>query len=116
MTTKPRVTFAPAFQKNIKRLRKKYPHIQQDFAPLIDQLMAGGTPGERVQSTGYVVYKVRLPNRDTQRGKSGGYRVIYYLRTAELIVLLMIYAKSERADVSADEIQGLIADLLDDAP
>jgi mRNA-degrading endonuclease RelE of RelBE toxin-antitoxin system len=70
------VMFAPAFQKDIKRLRKKYPHIQDDLQPLIDQLIAGETHGDQIQSTGYTVYKVRLPNRDAQRGKSGGYRVI----------------------------------------
>ncbi len=54
------VRFAPAFLKDIKRLRKKYPHIQQDVQPLIDQLINGATPGDHIQATGYTVYKVRL--------------------------------------------------------
>lgn len=107
------VSFAPAFQKDVKRLRKKYPRIQHDIQPLIDRLMDGDTPGDQIQSTGYTVYKVRLPNRDTQRGKSGGYRVIYYIQTPEQLVLLTIYAKSDRSDLSADAIQDIIADLPD---
>ncbi|MBZ0301847.1 MAG: type II toxin-antitoxin system RelE/ParE family toxin [Anaerolineae bacterium] len=109
------VRFAPAFQKEVKRLRKRYPRIQQDIQPLIDQLIDGKTPGDQIQSTGYTVYKVRLPNRDAQRGKSGGYRVIYYIRTLTQIVLLTIYSKSDRSDTNTGDIQALIADLPDDS-
>jgi len=35
--------------------------------------------------------KVRLRNSDAQRGKSGGYRVIYYLKTKAKIILVTIY-------------------------
>lgn len=107
------VSFAPAFQKDVKRLRKKYPRIQKDVQPLIDRLIAGETPGDQIQSTGYTVYKVRLQNRDAQRGKSGGYRVIYYIDTPTQTVLLTIYAKSEREDTSASAIEDIITDLPD---
>jgi mRNA-degrading endonuclease RelE of RelBE toxin-antitoxin system len=115
MTSKPpiQVSLAPAFQRDIKRLRKKYPHIQQDIQPFIDQLVDGETPGDQIQATGYTVYKARLPNRDARRGKSGGYRVIYYIRTPVQIVLLTIYSKSERSDAGADDIQAIITDLPD---
>jgi mRNA-degrading endonuclease RelE of RelBE toxin-antitoxin system len=109
------IGFAPAFQKDIKRLRKRYPRIQQAIQPLVDQLVAGEIPGDQVQSTGYIVYKVRLPNRDAQRGKSGGYRVIYYIRTQKQIVLLTVYSKSDRSDTSADDIHAIITNLPDDS-
>lgn len=109
------ISSAPTFRKDFKQLRKRYPHIQQDVQPLIDQLLAGETPGDQIESTGYTVYKVRLPNRDAQRGKSGGYRVIYYIRAAERIVLLTIYSKSDRSDTRADDIQSIISDLPDDS-
>lgn len=38
-------------------------------------------------------------------GKSGGYRVIYQVVSTELILLLLIYAKSDQADMSLDEIK-----------
>jgi mRNA-degrading endonuclease RelE of RelBE toxin-antitoxin system len=60
-------------------------------------LKNGETPGDRLQDIeNYIAYKVRLPNRDMQRGKSGGYRVIYYVRTADRIFLMRIYTKSEQ--------------------
>ena len=108
------VGLAPTFQKDVKRLRKKYPHIREDLQPLIDQLLNGETPGDQIQATGYTVYKVRVPNRDAQRGKSGGYRVIYYIRTPVQVILLTIYSKSEQSDTDAENIQSIIADLSDE--
>ncbi|MGG6266571.1 hypothetical protein [Leptolyngbya sp. AN10] len=43
-----------------------------------------------------------------QKGKSGGYRLIYYLQTTTGIILLTIYPKSEQADIDADEIKAII--------
>ncbi len=77
--------------------------------------MNGEIPGDQVQSTGYTVYKVRLPNCDAQRGKSGGYRVIYYIQIPQHIILLTIYSKSERSDTGMDAIQNIISDVSDDA-
>jgi len=56
------------------------------------------------------VYKVRLPNRSAGRGKSGGFRVIYQDRDGELVLLLLIYSKTERADMPDALIQRVIAD------
>lgn len=108
------VGFTATFKKDIKRLRKKYPRIQQDVQPLVNQLIEGETLGDQIPSTGYTVYKVRLPNRDAKRGKRGGYRVVYYIQTSTHIVLLTIYAKVDRADVSAGDIQDIISTLPDD--
>ncbi|HEX2623240.1 MAG TPA: type II toxin-antitoxin system RelE/ParE family toxin [Phototrophicaceae bacterium] len=116
MTNKPpiRVGFTDAFRRALKRLRKKYPHIRDDLQPLIDKLISGEIPGDQIQATGYTVYKVRLPNQDAGRGKSGGYRVIYYVYQADHLILLTIYTKSERSDIDADEIKGLIDSLPED--
>jgi mRNA-degrading endonuclease RelE of RelBE toxin-antitoxin system len=107
------VSFTSEFEKDIKRQRKKYPHIHHDLQPLIDQLSAGETPGDQIQSIGYIVYKVRVANRDAQRGKSGGYRVIYYIRTFDHVILLTIYSKSERSDISSQNVQQTIVELPD---
>ena len=109
-----KVIFALSFQKTIKRLRKKYPHIKDDVQPVIEQLAAGETPGDQIQSTGYTVYKVRIPNRDARRGKSGSYRMIYYIQTETNIILLTIYSKSEQTNANAGEIQAIVADLVED--
>jgi mRNA-degrading endonuclease RelE of RelBE toxin-antitoxin system len=109
-----KVTSTPHFEKQVKSLKKKYPNVAKDVEPLIDDLEGGALPGERLQRlVSYEAYKVRLPNRDTQRGKSGGYRVIYYVRTAETIYLLEIYAKSEVDNISDTEIIVQILEAID---
>jgi PPOX class probable F420-dependent enzyme len=77
---------------------------------LANQLQAGEHPGDKVPGVGYDVYKVRLPNPSAGRGKSGGFRVIYYVQVADRILLLTIYSKTEQADVTADEIRAVIAE------
>lgn len=101
------------FIKRAKKLQKRYPNIAQDIASLIEQLKRGETPGDHLQIPEYTVYKVRVSNRDVQRGKSGGYRVIYYIQTPARIILLTIYPKSDQADVNTEEIKRIIADLPD---
>lgn len=52
--------------------------------------------------------KVRIRNSDTQKGKSGGYRLIYWTDSAKLIVLLDIYSKSDQTDIEVNEIRQII--------
>lgn len=99
-----KVTLARSFTRAAKTLRKKYPHVSEDVQPLIRQLEKGETPGDRLKGLEHIVYKTRLPNRDSQRGKSSGYRVIYYLRTESGVLLLLIYSKSEMTDVPTEVI------------
>jgi hypothetical protein len=44
-----------------------------------------------------------------QRGKSGGFRIIYYLRTETHILLLTIYVKTEQDDMPLPKVLYLIA-------
>jgi mRNA-degrading endonuclease RelE of RelBE toxin-antitoxin system len=112
MTNKPsvRVVLSPQFLDAIKRLKKKYRRVRSDIQPLLDQLEQGETPGDRIKDVGFTVYKARVRNRDVSRGKSGGYRVIYYLRMSDMIVLLTIYSKAEKIDISGAEIRRIISD------
>ena len=52
--------------------------------------------------------KVRLKNSDSQRGKSGGYRLIYWIVSTDLIILLDVYSKSDQSDIEVDEIRQII--------
>lgn len=110
MTTKPpiQVGFTPRFLKASKRLRKKYSQIGLVVQQLINRLAQGETPGDQIQGVGYTAYKTRVQNPDAQRGKSGGFRVIYYIKRADRVTLLMIYSKTEQVDISSEEIRHLI--------
>jgi mRNA-degrading endonuclease RelE of RelBE toxin-antitoxin system len=96
------------FTRNLRNLAKKYRSIRNDIQPVIEQLERGELPGDRISGIGYEVFKVRVRNSDIQKGKSGGYRMIYYVKTENGIILLTVYAKSEQSNILADEITGII--------
>ena len=102
------VEVSPIFKRNLRTLVKKYRSIRNDIQPIIEQLERGELPGDQIPEIGYVVFKQRVRNSDIQKGKSGGYRLIYYIKTATAIILLTIYAKSEQVDIAADDIRSII--------
>lgn len=103
------IALTPRFQKDLRELAKRYRSIRTDLQPLIEQLQAGEIPGDRIAGIKYQIFKVRLKNSNIQKGKRGGYRVIYYLKTTEGIILATIYSKSDLSDVSNEIIIEAIA-------
>jgi mRNA-degrading endonuclease RelE of RelBE toxin-antitoxin system len=51
---------------------------------------------------------VRVRNSNIKKGKSAGYRLIYQVESLTSILLLIIYSKSDREDISANEIQDIL--------
>jgi mRNA-degrading endonuclease RelE of RelBE toxin-antitoxin system len=98
------------FRKEVKKLLKRYNSARKDIEPLIKQLETGEIPGDRIVGNKYPVYKVRVPNSDTRKGKSSGYRVIYYTITPESILLTTIYSKSDRQNISNQEVEDIIGE------
>ena len=102
------------FKRNLRILAKKYRSIRQDIQPIIEQLQSGELPGVQVSGVGYTIFKIRVKNSDIQKGKSGGYRLIYYLKTSTRIILVTIYSKSEQEDIAAEDIQEILAEFEQD--
>ncbi len=98
------VSFTDRFRKDVRRLAKRYRNIRLDIQPIIAKLENGETLGNQIPNLDYTVFKVRAKNSDIQKGKSGGYRVIYYLKTNTQILLITIYSKSDRTDIDTAEI------------
>ncbi|EKU98279.1 cytotoxic translational repressor of toxin-antitoxin stability system [Leptolyngbya sp. PCC 7375] len=96
------------FQRKVRTLTKKYRRIQSDLQPVLDKLSKGDVLGDRIQGTKAIVYKLRIKNSDIQKGKSGGYRLIYWLQLSDSIVLLDIYSKSEQDNMEVSTIQRII--------
>ena len=101
------VRTAPEFERDAKRLERAYPQIYQDVAKLISDLEAGPRPRDRRLSGIGVsqVYKARIPNTSARRGTSGGFRVVYRVKGDTVVLLLVIWSKTERADVPDREIR-----------
>ena len=64
------------------------------------ELIAQPEKGDLIQGTGGL-RKVRMATG--QQGKSGSARVIYFLATAEVIYLVLAYAKNEKESLTAAE-------------
>jgi mRNA-degrading endonuclease RelE of RelBE toxin-antitoxin system len=107
-TTPVTLRFTAEFKRNLRALSKKYRHIRSDVEPVIEQIQAGDFVGDQVPRIGYTVFKARVRNSDIRKGKSAGYRLIYYLQTTADAVLITIYSKSDQSDVSAAEIRRIV--------
>jgi len=106
------VDFTPEFKRNVRQLAKKYRRIKSDLQPVIDSLGKGVTPGDPISRTGeeYALFKARIRNSDSGKGKSGGYRLIYWVKSELSVILITIYSKTEQGDVSAQYLRQVIAE------
>jgi mRNA-degrading endonuclease RelE of RelBE toxin-antitoxin system len=66
------------FEKEIKRLAKKYQSIKSEFADLIDLISKNPKSGTYL---GNNCYKIRMAISSKGKGKSGGARIITYIYT-----------------------------------
>jgi mRNA-degrading endonuclease RelE of RelBE toxin-antitoxin system len=107
------IRLTPDFRKQVRKLEKRYRKIQSDLQPILMQIQMGEIIGDRLQGVDAEVFKVRIRNSDVNRGKSGGYRMIYWLKLPECVVLLDIYSKSDRDDVEINIIQNIINEFVD---
>lgn len=101
-----RIIPTPEFTKQAKQLSKKYPKLSEDLTTLKNILLenpATGTP------LGNNCYKIRLQNTSTNRGKRGGFRVIiFYIEADNVVRLLAIYSKTEKDNISIEEIRNVL--------
>jgi hypothetical protein len=94
------------FERKLKRLAKKYKSLASDLASVIDELIENPTLGTPI---GKDCYKLRIAIASKGKGKSGGARMITYVRIVKQTVFLMdIYDKSEQANISDKELLMLI--------
>lgn len=90
------------FDKELKRLSKKYQSLKYDYLSLIELLEVNPLQGTPL---GKDCYKIRLNITSKRKGKSGGARFITYVKIIdEVIYLLSIYDKSEQPSISEKEI------------
>ncbi|MDB5115404.1 MAG: hypothetical protein JWQ79_896 [Mucilaginibacter sp.] len=101
----------PEFKRNIKPLAKKYKTLRATIEKLASDLINNPYLGE---SYGQGIYKVRVTDESKGKGKSGGFRVIYYhlTKTEDGInmLLLSIFDKSEKSTITKQEAIKILAD------
>jgi len=96
----------PPFDKQLKRLAKKYPSLKSEFAELLKSLEQKPEQGTKL---GNNCYKLRISIASKGKGKSGGARVITnFVIAEETVFLISIYDKSEKENLTDKELDELL--------
>ncbi len=99
----------PEFDKNVKKLAKKYKSIKNDLLSLTSELKNNPKSGTYLFNN---CYKIRLANSSVPTGKSKGFRVItYFIDEHSNIYLLAIYSKSDQENITDLEIIELLREI-----
>ena len=99
------------FARKLKKLAKKYRSLKEDLLPLLNELETNPTLGIPL---GKDCYKIRLSISSKGKGKSGGARIITYVRVINKSVFLIdIFDKSEQSKITEKELIMLIEILAD---
>ena len=100
------ISLSDRFQKEAKRLSKRYASFKSDLVKLIEDLEENPIQGD---SLGKSCYKVRLKIDSKKKGKVAGARVITYVHVSEEdVYLLTVYDKSDRDSLEKGELEELL--------
>ncbi|MBN1184848.1 MAG: type II toxin-antitoxin system RelE/ParE family toxin [Bacteroidales bacterium] len=101
-----RVKTIPHFDRQIKRLTRKFPSFRIELSELFDSLETDPIQGT---SLGNNCYKIRIAVKSKGKGKSSGARAITHIvAVREYVYLLTVYDKSEKEDISDNELRELL--------
>lgn len=94
------------FEKQAKPLLKKYKSLKTDIAAIIKSLSEDPSQGTPIGSS---CYKIRLKIVSKGKGKSGGGRIITYVKIiSNTVYLVSIYDKSVKENLTDKELQTFI--------
>lgn len=106
----------PKFEEDLDyyERKRKFKHIEDDVNKEVEKIEEGILIGDPIfdinLNNGEDAYKVRAVNTDTNKGKSNGYRIIYYaIKNERTVYLLTVYyKKDDKRILSKKEIIKLI--------
>ena len=105
-----KIELSANFKREAKRLTKKYPSLKAELAELFTELEENPTTGTPL---GNNIYKIRLAIASKKKGKSGGARVLSFIKVTQTTVLLFsIYSKGEIDALTDKQIKELIKEYL----
>ena len=91
------VFYIAPFEKQLKRLSKKFPSLKKEFSDILTELKNDPFTGTAI---GNDCYKIRMAIASKGKGKSGGARIITCVKVMRnSVYLLSIYDKSEQDDI-----------------
>lgn len=99
------IEYADSFLKEAKQLSKKFKLLKSDLKQAVDEIETKNDLGVYL---GFNLFKKRVKNSSIPTGKSGGFRVIIYQQIENKIVLISIYSKTEKENLSDEELSEII--------
>jgi mRNA-degrading endonuclease RelE of RelBE toxin-antitoxin system len=94
------------FEKQAKRLIKKYPSLKKELFELVQKLKENPDQGTAI---GKHCFKIRISISSKGKGKSGGARVITnFVISEHTVYLLTIYDKSSKENLTDKELEELL--------
>lgn len=99
------IEYADSFLKEAKQLSKKFKLLKSDLKQAVDEIETKNDLGVYL---GFNLFKKRVKNSSIPTGKSGGFRVIIYQQIENKIVLISIYSKAEKENLSDEELSEII--------
>lgn len=107
------IVTSPDFDRALKKLKKKYHSMSEDYLTLLNYLEKN--PSEGVD-LGNGLRKLRMAITSKGKGKSHGARVITYADALVsvdkgVLTLLYIYDKAELSNISDEKLRELVASI-----
>ena len=99
-----RFVFSNKFDRQIKALAKRNPQLRSDLAVFLKDFDADRHP---VIPGGGGARKARM--KVSGRGKSGGYRVIYFVHVEDRVWLLNVYDKVRSENLPPAHLRDIVA-------
>jgi hypothetical protein len=99
------IEYSDSFLKEAKKLSKKFKLLKSDLKQAVVEIETKNDLGVYL---GYKLFKKRVKNSSIPTGKSGGFRVIIYTQLKDKIILLSIYSKTLKENLSDEELSELI--------
>lgn len=112
------VEASSTFRKLLKSHGRKYPKLKDDLADALVEIEKDhetAAQANAIPGWNRTVWKYRWKSSDLQKGTSGGIRLIaFYEEDTETLFPMYFYLKSNKTDISKDEISKIVKELNDD--
>ncbi len=106
------ISTVPDFDKEVRRLSKKYKSLRSDLLQFQKDITDNPFLGTEILPN---VRKIRIAITSKGKGKSGGARIISFVAVNDIesgeIILLYIYDKSESPNIQTEYLKQLLKDL-----
>ncbi len=99
------IEYSDNFLSEAKQLSKKYKLLKSDLQQAVNEIENKNDLGIYL---GCNLFKKRVKNPSIPTGKSRGFRVVIYQIIDEKIVLISIYSKTQKENLSDDELSILV--------